>query len=183
MGALRHPTPDDAAAIHELVVTDGVLDPNSVYCYLLICRDFAATSLVATDDAGLAGFVAGYRPPARPTTLFVWQIGVAPRARRQGLGQLLLHRLLAAPGCADVEFVEATITPSNGGSRRLFTRLAESIGAGWQEGPGFAAGLFGDGDRPGRQHEEERCFRIGPLATGRAADNGFSRGGRNDGDF
>ena len=183
MGALRHPTPDDAAAIHDLVVAGGVLDGNSVYCYLLICHDFAATSLVATDGTGLAGFVAAYRPPARPTTLFVWQIGVAPRARRQGLGCRLLRRLLAAPGCADVEFVEATITPSNEASRRLFTRFAESLNATWQEGPGFAADLFGSGDRPGRQHEEERCFRIGPLATGRAADDGFSRGGRNDGDF
>lgn len=183
VGALRHPTLADAASIHELVAADGVLDGNSRYCYLLVCRDFADTSLVVCDREGVAGFVIGYRPPQRRSTLFVWQVGVAKRARRQGLGRLLLRSLLAAPASAGVEFLEATITPSNNASRRLFASVAESIGAACREGPGFPAELFGGGDQQGPRHEEERCFLIGPLASGWLADDGFSRGGRSNGDF
>lgn len=180
---MRHPTLADAAAIHELVAADGVLDGNSLYCYLLVCRDFADTSLVVCDGEGMAGFVTGYRPPQRRSTLFVWQVGVAKRARRQGLGRRLLRSLLAVPASAGVEFLEATITPSNHASRRLFTSVAESLGVAWHEGPGFPADVFGNAGRHGLPHEEERCFRIGPFASGWLADGGFSRGGRSDGDF
>ncbi len=40
------------------------LDLNASYAYILWCRDFAATSVVATVDEQPAGFVTGYRPPS-----------------------------------------------------------------------------------------------------------------------
>ena len=82
---MRSPDVTDAAAMHRIVREDGGLDLNSVYCYLLICSHFAGTSLVAEGQAGLAGFVAAYRQPAQPETLFVWQIGVAAGRRSKEL--------------------------------------------------------------------------------------------------
>jgi L-2,4-diaminobutyric acid acetyltransferase len=174
---MRHPVSADAAAIHRLVRTDGGLDLNSLYCYLLIGRDFSRTSLVAirrgTTGESLAGFVSAYRPPERPGTLFIWQIGVARDARRQGLARRMLHRLLALPACRGIRLLEATVTPSNEASRGLFTRLAADLGAACRVEPGFAAELFagggpsigaagaGDAHEP---HEREDCFVIGPLA-------------------
>ncbi|MEX2375678.1 MAG: diaminobutyrate acetyltransferase, partial [Dehalococcoidia bacterium] len=75
------PIQHDAAPIWQLVHDDGGLDLNSPYAYLLVCTDFAQTSLVATDATGVVGFIAAYRPPTRPDATFVWQVGVAKRAR------------------------------------------------------------------------------------------------------
>jgi len=159
---LRNPTPEDAASIHGVVLRSGVLDANSPYCYLLLCSDFAATSLVACHDDVVVGFAAAYRPPARPETLFVWQIGVDAAARRCGLGRRLLEALLQQPSATGVTHLEATVTPSNTASRRLFESFAETQGLPCRFNPsaGFAAALFGAAG-----HEPEDRVRIGPLAA------------------
>lgn len=158
--SLRHPTVADGVKVWELVRDCGVLDANSCYAYLLICRDFAATSLVATskdrDDRVLA-FVAGYRPPERPESLFVWQIGVSPAARKQGVAKRLLRGLLASEAGQEVEYLEATIAPSNSASRRLFHSIAAELGRDLVVTEGFTEAHFG-----GTGHEPEETVRI-PL--------------------
>lgn len=157
---LRCPTVDDGANIWRLVRETGVLDENSAYAYLLLCRDFARTSLVAERNSQLAGFVTAYRPPQRPQVLFVWQIGVSRSARRQGLGLQLLSELVSR--CRDdepaIEFVEATVAPSNTASRRLFDALAEKLGVPLKSVEGFTETNFPPGG-----HEAEPLIRIGPL--------------------
>ena len=155
--ALRCAQLADAAAVCQLVSDSGTLDPNSRYCYLLLCRDFAETCVVAQQNDTLVGFVTAYRPPQRPEALFVWQIAIAPAARRQGLGLRMLEHLLSLPGSTGVRYMEATVTPSNGASRRLFHKLAERLRVSCHVEPGFTAELLGGG------HEEEELFRIGPL--------------------
>ena len=49
----------------------GTLDLNTSYAYLLLARDFAATSRLAVRDGEGVGFVLGYLRPAAPETLFV----------------------------------------------------------------------------------------------------------------
>jgi L-2,4-diaminobutyric acid acetyltransferase len=150
----------DAASIWRLVRDTGVLDVNSPYCYLLVCRDFAATSLVACVDGAIVGCALAYRPPPQPDTLFVWQIGVAAAARGRGLGRRLLAGLLALPAARDVTHLTATVTPENVASRRLFAGFARGLGVACVVDPaaGFAAELFDGG------HEREDAIRIGPLA-------------------
>jgi L-2,4-diaminobutyric acid acetyltransferase len=155
---LRTPRVSDAVAVHRLVVDSGVLDVNSLYCYLLFCRDFADTCVVAELDGQLVGFATAYCPPQRPEALFVWQIAIAPAARRRGLGLRMLQHLLSLPGSSKVQFLEATVTPSNGPSRRLFHKLAEQLNVECQISSGFSSEAFGSGD-----HEAEDLFRIGPL--------------------
>lgn len=149
----------DACKIWRLVGESGVLDANSRYCYLLLCRDFADTCLVACRDDELLGFVTAYRPPGRPDCVFVWQIGVTETARGQGLASRLLQALVALPACREVRYLEATVTPSNRASRRLFYSFAETLRVPCVLEQGFPAELFGFGD-----HEEEELFRIGPFA-------------------
>ena len=160
---VRAPTLRDAGAIHQLVAGSGSLDLNSRYCYLLICRDFAETSLVATHGSQMLGFVSGYCPPTKPATLFVWQIGVSPSARGRGLAKRLLLELLARPTCGHVESLEATVTPSNTASRRLFRAVARHFGVECQVEPGFTREMLATD--PSSEHEEEELFRIGPLAS------------------
>lgn len=159
----RHPTVADGAGMWDLVRECGVLDVNSCYAYLLICRDFSATSLVATQpdvltDGGheeLLGFVTAYRPPARPSVLFVWQIGVSPAARNRGIAKSLLRELIGSESCRGIDSIEATIAPSNRASRRLFHSLAEELQGELRVAPGFASADFGSAP-----HEPEETVRI-----------------------
>ncbi len=155
--SVRSPNVTDAAAIWRLVCACEALDDNSCYAYLLLCSDFADTCLVSCDGNRLAGFVAGYVPPKRPDVVFVWQIGVDPRYREQGLGRQLLSQLIdRAPD--DTRYLEATVTPNNHGSRRLFQSLADSRGWTLTTSRHFDTIHFAD-----QEHEEELLIRIGPF--------------------
>lgn len=151
----RKAQPQDGARMHALVKEMGGLELNTAYFYVLFCMDFADTCVVAEVDGKLAGFVLGHRPPARPDTVFVWQVGVAPFMRRQGMARRLLDAFLEQN--PDARWLEATVTPDNAASRRLFRALARDRDAGCDVGEFMLADYFPDG------HEPEELFRIGPL--------------------
>lgn len=156
----RPPREADARSIWRIVRDSGVLDPNSPYCYLLLCRDFAASSAVAEAGGEVIGFVTAYVPPGQPDTLFVWQIGVDPAYRGNGIGRRLLERLLTREVCRRLTRLETTVSPSNHASRALFEGVARRMGAAFSEVPGFGAEMF-----PDAAHEPERRYRIEPLAV------------------
>jgi L-2,4-diaminobutyric acid acetyltransferase len=157
---LRPPTIDDAAAVWRLARDSGSLDLNSPYAYLLVCSDFATTSVVAEDTDGLVGFVACYRPPTDRACAFVWQVAVADRARGAGLGRRLLTAMLAQPGNADVRCLTATVTPDNEPSLRLFRGFADALGVRCAERERFPVDVF---PQEVGAHEPELELRIGPL--------------------
>ncbi|MGH9130268.1 MAG: diaminobutyrate acetyltransferase [Acidimicrobiales bacterium] len=156
---LASPRPEDGAEMWRLATASG-LDLNSPYKYLLFCRDFADTSIVARIGDRLGGFVTGYVRP-HTQTLFVWQVGVAEEFRRRGLALAMLRALWqgAVPDLLGVpiDHLEATFTPANLGSRRLFEAFAR-----WAEVPMrtevlFAVELFPE------PHGPEVLLRIGPI--------------------
>lgn len=136
----------------------GVLDSNSSYAYLLWCRDFSQTSVVATVDGEPAGFVTGYVRPDQPDTIMVWQVAVDSKHRRRGLARRMLDQLVKRPAAESVAWLETTVTPDNQASTRLFSSFAQARGAELVQEPIFPARLFPD------EHEPEVLFRIGPLA-------------------
>jgi L-2,4-diaminobutyric acid acetyltransferase len=147
-----------------------VLDLNSSYMYLLLCDRFAHTTVIAERDGELAGFVLGFIPPKSPDVVFVWQIGVAPFARGQGLARSLLEGLVAAPACREVGFLETTVTPSNQASVATFRSFARHAGAPIiaPDGRGYDSSLFPDGK------ESEVLYRIGPLTRHAPRAKGIS---------
>lgn len=154
---LRRPETADASEVWRLIRRTDTLDLNSPYAYLLLCSDFAATSVVAHLGDDIVGFVGGYRPPDRPRAVFVWQIVVADQLRGYGLG---LHMLaMLADTCAGVDTIEATVTPSNAASHALFTAFARRRGASIREQIAYAAELFPD------SHEPEMRLIIGPIKS------------------
>lgn len=165
--SFRSPTVVDGGRIWQLVIDAGTLDRNSSYAYVLLCRDFAETCIIAEHFGDLAGFVTGYRPPSRPDTLFVWQVGVAPSARGKGLASALLTKLLGSGGCQGVRFLETTVSPSNEASLALFKSLARRLDANLEELAGFGAELF-----PESGHEAEPLLRIGPFDISKRRSNG-----------
>lgn len=153
---MRAPRTRDGRRIWGLVRDSGVLDLNSPYAYLLVCRHFAETCIVADDGEALAGFVVGYRPPDAPQTMFVWQVGVSHDHRGRGLGRTLIVELLQR--LDGVRFLEATVTPSNEASWRLFRSVAHHLGAAFESRPYFA-----EQDFPPGGHEREELVHIGPF--------------------
>ena len=154
----RTPTALDGATVHALVARCAPLDPNSLYCNLLQCTHFAATSALAEAADGVAAWVSGYIPPEQPDCLFVWQVAVAPEARGQGLGRKLIREILDRPACRAVNTVITSITPGNDASWRLFKGLARDLEAPMTESLWFAK----DRHFAGR-HDCEHLVEIGPF--------------------
>ena len=144
--------------MHGLASTCPPLEPNTCYAYLLLCTHFRESCLLAEDDEGPAGYIAGYRPPKQPDTLFVWQIGVHARGRGLGLGKRMLQAVLARTENEDVNYLETTVAPDNPPSQGLFRSFAKDAGAECIEQEFFEPSHFG-----GDAHEAEHLFRIGPL--------------------
>ena len=155
---LRLPRLEDGPAMCQLVQETTPLDPNSCYAYLLLCTHFSDTCIVAEEGRELVGFVSAYRPPKNADVLFVWQVGVKPSARGKGLAKIMIRTLLERDTCQNVNFLEATVTPSNVASQTLFRSLANAYEAHCDETCWFPPEAFGAGE-----HEAEVLFRIGPL--------------------
>lgn len=145
----------DGALLWRMAKESGALDLNSPYAYLMWCDHFARTSVLVEVDDQPAGFVLGFRPPDRPDVLFVWQVAVAARFRGLRLASRMLDALVER---LRPRVVEATVTPSNEPSQRLFRSLARRENCACSESPCFEREHF-----PNLGHEPEALFRIGPI--------------------
>lgn len=155
---LRQPNAFDGHQLHRLIQACPPLDENSVYCNLLQCSHFAATSVVGEADGELVCAISGYLVPERPDTLFVWQVAVAEAARGQGVAGKMLEHILARPACAGVRYLETTVTQSNKASWALFEGFARRFEARLSRSEMFEHQLHFAG-----AHETEVLARIGPL--------------------
>jgi L-2,4-diaminobutyric acid acetyltransferase len=149
------PRLEDGRELWRIARDSKTLDLNSPYSYVMWCRDFSATSVVARSADGICGFVTGFARPKDPATLFVWQVAVDSAHRGEGLAGRMLDDL-AARGCT---YLEATVTPDNVASDRLFSAFARDRGAELERRPLLDGKLF-----PG-EHEPEVLYRIGPLES------------------
>lgn len=155
---LRHPTSIDGAAVSRLISHCPPLDTNSMYCNLLQCTHFAHTSVAATLDNALVGFISGYIIPEQHNTLFIWQVAVSDKARGQGLARRMLENILARPICKDVHYLETTITESNQASWALFNSLAKKLNT--ELKPSL---MFDREQHFAGEHTSEMLARIGPF--------------------
>ena len=155
---MRRPRAEDGAQITALIAAAPPLDRNSAYCNLLQCTDFADTCVVAERDGRIVGWVSGYRPPATPEDIFVWQVAVDASARGEGLAARMLDALIARPAVAGATSLITTITEANQASWALFNAFARRHGA------TLAKALRFDRDAHlGGTHDTEWEARVGPL--------------------
>jgi diaminobutyrate acetyltransferase len=154
---IESPQVSDGAAVWRIAGDSGSLDLNSSYAYLLWCRDFAGTSVVARVDGDVVGFVTGYLRPAAGNTLMVWQVAVAESHQGRGLAATMLDSLVDRLRPTGVRYLETTVTQDNTASNRLFRSLAARRSAGVDR-----TELFGPADFPDH-HAAEFRYRIGPF--------------------
>jgi|SRR5207302_10694490 len=158
---IEPPTKADGAALWRIARDSQKLDLNSPYAYLLWCRDFAETSVVAKVNGQAVGFVIGYRRPAAPEVALVWQVAVDASQRGRGLAGALLDELFTRLVRHGVRYLETTITPDNPASIRLFTSFAQRWDAKLDSSTLFERADFPDDEQ---LHEREDLYRIGPLS-------------------
>lgn len=134
------------------------LDLNSSYAYVLWCRDFHRTSMVADADGKICGFITGYTRPWRPDTLVVWQVAVDDEWRGRHIAAQLLDGLLdrLAP---EVSRLETTISPDNTASIALFTGIARRRGLQITTEP-----IFAPADFPDSHQAEDLYILANPLS-------------------
>ncbi len=147
----------DGGAMWRLARESGVLEDNAEYTYHMFSHFFGETSTVADLDGKAVGFVAGFRPPYRQDSLFVWQIAVAEEARGRGLAAAMLHGLVQRLS-PRIHYLEATVTPDNEASMRTFRKIARDLDTSVTEEVLFPGNRF-----HGPSHEDEMLFRIGPI--------------------
>lgn len=138
-------------------LADGAVDRNSPYSYLMLCEYFADTCAVGTVDDRVIAFATGFRLPTDVETIFIWQIVTSEDARASGIGSRMLDHLADRPIVPRLRYLEATVTPGNEASLRLFRGFATRRGAPCSEEPLFASEHFPE------PHEPEIRLRIGPF--------------------
>ncbi len=158
--SFRTPVADDGPAIHALVERCKPLDLNSRYCYIILCEHFSSTCVVVEQGDEVLAVITAYIPPDRQDTLFVWQVAVDTRFRGQGLAKKMLTHLLQRNHLKHIQYVEATVNPSNDASRSIFKSLAKASQCPIDEALLFPAVMFGEGD-----HEQENLIRVGPIGS------------------
>jgi len=131
---------------------------------VLYARDFASTCRIALVDGEPAGFVIGYRRPADPTCLFIWQVAVDADFRGLGLAGRMLDDLVHdASSHPPATTLQTTITDDNVASQQTFRSLARR----WSDAPLTVTDLFEtahltlDGS-DSASHAPERLYELGP---------------------
>jgi L-2,4-diaminobutyric acid acetyltransferase len=158
--SFRAPVANDGPVIHALVERCEPLDINSRYCYIILCEHFSSTCVVVEQDDDVVAVITAYIPPDRSDTLFVWQVAVDVRLRGQGLAKKMLNHLLQRNHLKHIQYVEATVNPSNDASRSIFKSLAKVSQCAIDEALIFPAQMFGQGN-----HEQENLIRVGPMGS------------------
>jgi L-2,4-diaminobutyric acid acetyltransferase len=154
---LRAPTVADGPVLWRIAADSATLDVNPPYAYLLWCRDFAATTVIAHVDHQPAGFLTAYRRPDQPTTLMLWQVAVETTHRGTGIAARMVDHLARRALSDGVTHIELSVAPDNEASQRLFSSFARRWEAPLERSELFGSELFPD------HHATEQLLRIGPL--------------------
>lgn len=160
---LRQPGAADGGALWALVRECGTLSVNSCYAYVLMADHFGPACALAERGGRPVGAIVGFRPPAEPQTLFVWQIGVHPDARGLGVAQRMLDAIFDRPDNADLTGLLTTVAPDNQASERVFRSFAQRHQCSIAEVGGYRPELFPDANGA------ERLFRVAGFHSSKAS--------------
>lgn len=156
--SIEAPMETDASMIRTIAQNSRSLDVNSTYAYLLCCSIFKRTTRVLRKQTIIGGFATGLLKPDTPDELFIWQVAVAELAQGKGLGLAMILDIIRGEVSRGVRFVEATVTPSNERSFRMFQKVATELRCPLNRTAGFKSELFET-----ESHPPEECIRIGPV--------------------
>jgi predicted GNAT superfamily acetyltransferase len=109
------------------VVDDWWGRPVSHALPRLFLDHFSATSFVAQDDDGLAGFLVGFLSPSIRDAAYVQFVGVSPRLRGSGLARHLYERFFELAAADGRRLVRAVTAPQNSVSIAFHTAMGFTV--------------------------------------------------------
>jgi ribosomal protein S18 acetylase RimI-like enzyme len=124
--ASRPARPEDYDAI-AAVVDDWWGRPVLAALPRLFLDHFWASSLVIEDSGGIRAFLIGILSPSQPERAYVHFAGVAPEARREGLGRLLYEEFFALARAGGRRAVSAVTAPANARSIAFHRSLGFTV--------------------------------------------------------
>lgn len=123
--AFRRATSGDASLLRSLAQRCPPLDVHTHYTYWTITEYFGDLCAVAEVDGTPVGFATAV---LRGDRGLLWQVGVLPAYRTQGVGSALLTLVAARLEEHGVRRLEVSIAPDNVASHATLFRLAEDRG-------------------------------------------------------
>ncbi|MFC4376577.1 GNAT family N-acetyltransferase [Nocardia halotolerans] len=108
---------------------------------------FHRTSLIASDEHGISGFLVGFGSPSDPDTAYIHFVAVRPDARKAGLGRSLYDDFFAIMRAEGRKVVSAITSPSNYTSIDFHRSLGFAVAGPVADynGPGRAVIVFSRG--------------------------------------
>jgi L-2,4-diaminobutyric acid acetyltransferase len=118
--AIRCPREEEFVKVHRLVCQCPPLETYGVHFYRIALRYFGSTFFVAEVDSEMVGLTWGCFYQEFPVVFFLWQIGVRPINRGQGIAQLLLRHMERQMQAFGRREIQLTVDPENAASIALF---------------------------------------------------------------
>ncbi|WP_290862239.1 GNAT family N-acetyltransferase [Hamadaea sp.] len=123
---IRPARPEDYDSV-VAVVDDWWGRPIAGVLPRLFFDHFHRTSLIATMDGTLAGFLVGILSPSEPAEAYIHFVGVAPAARGTGLGRVLYERFFDLARADGRTRIGAITSPVNAGSIAFHQRMGFAV--------------------------------------------------------
>ena len=109
--------------VHQFTAGCPPMENYPEHVYKIILRFFGDYCFIAEENEQIIGFVMGIVPQSFKGTYFLWDIGVKPSYRGQGIGGRLVREVEKESGRMGFKRVELTIDPDNLPSQKLFEKM------------------------------------------------------------
>lgn len=153
---LKPPTLAAAQMMFDIASATPAVDTYPEYFYLTMCRDFAATSLVAHEGDTPVAYALAYAKHEDPSVLFIWQLASVQRPRNRGVAKRLIRGLINSR-LDTLFYVEATIDLQNNIIYNVLNKIAVEYGVPMNTFPLFEARHFS------ANHPPEHLIKLGPF--------------------
>ena len=120
---IRKATQEDFLRVHQFTAGCPPMENYPEHVYKIILRYFGDYCFIGEENEQIIGFVLGIVPQGFQGTYFLWEIGVTPTYRGQGIGGKLVREVEKELGKMGFKRIELTIDPVNLPSQKFFKKM------------------------------------------------------------
>ena len=130
---IRQSQEQDTNAIYDLVPKLSPLTPHTRYTYWNLFRNFGDSCFIATNQEQPVGFITSHPTTTPSLEWFIWQAGILPEYRGNGLIDSLQDHVIDAARNSGAVALNTSIETDNPRSFGAFSRMAVRLGTTMEE--------------------------------------------------